>query len=110
METLDLPIYILIDESAKVLSSAKTEILRPSELPDTGNYYLVTQDGLFIVKDSPLIQGGVPLVDTDDNLVRSLHTFPRTRRIFPQVQRQWKPTSKPGMFDRFFDWVDGFLD
>lgn len=100
---LALPIYVLVDEETKILPSAKVEYKRPSELPENGNYYVLTSEGLHIAKDSPLVKGIVPLGDENDNLRRSLAVFSKACKLrLPKIPplvlaRAW------AFFARVFD-------
>jgi hypothetical protein len=59
-EVVALPIYIVVEEDAVVLPTAKVEIVTPSELPPDGRYYALTSEGMKISKDTGLINALVP--------------------------------------------------
>lgn len=58
---LAVPIYILVDEDALILPSAKVEIVRPSQLPTQGSYYVLTSEGLQVRKDTNIVNALVPV-------------------------------------------------
>lgn len=78
---LALPIYVLVDEKTKILPSAKVQFCKPSELPESGAYYVLTSEGLHIAKDSPIVKGVVPLVSEDDSLRRSLANYHKAGKL-----------------------------
>lgn len=53
---LALPIYVLIEDDALVLPAAKLEYCKVSELPATGNYYVLTREGMQISKDTTIVK------------------------------------------------------
>jgi hypothetical protein len=56
-----IPTYVLLDENTVVAPSAKVEYARIDELPESGNFYVLASEGLFIQKDGKLFKGLVPV-------------------------------------------------
>ena len=80
-KVLALPIYVLVEEDAVILPSAKVEIVTPSQLPIEGNHYVLTADGLRVNRDTSIVKG---LTAVDD--IPELASFEQAARLrLPKV-------------------------
>jgi len=82
-KVLAVPIYVLVEEDSLVLPTAKVEIVRPSELPEEGNFFVVTAEGLHVAKDTKIVKALVP-VDSIETLA-SFHQAAKLR--LPKIPR-----------------------
>lgn len=58
---LAVPIYVMVEDDAVILPTANLEFIKPSELPETGNYYVLTSTGLHINKDTTIVKALTPV-------------------------------------------------
>lgn len=58
---LAMPIYVLVEEDALILPNAKVQVVTPSQLPQEGNYYVLTADGLRVNKDTSIVKALAPV-------------------------------------------------
>lgn len=85
------PVYVLVDEDRKILPSAKAQLVKPSELPDKGTFYVLTADGLQIHQDTKIIKAMTPI-----DSIPGLASFQQTAKLrLPKLPplillRAWK--------------------
>jgi len=56
-------IYVLLDDDTAVLPSVELKFAKLDELPENGFYHVITKEGIFHAKDTPLIQSTTEVPD-----------------------------------------------
>lgn len=54
-------VYVLVEDGTQVLPNVECKFVTEKELPDSGNYFLVTREGIAVHKDNKLISSTMPV-------------------------------------------------
>lgn len=54
-----MPVYVLVEKDSKILPSARCEFVTEDELPTEGNFYVITNQGTYLHKDTSFITANV---------------------------------------------------
>jgi proteasome lid subunit RPN8/RPN11 len=60
-----VPIYVLIEENSVVLPTAKLEYVTPKQLPEEGNFFVLTAEGLCKNVDTGIVKALTPVKSID---------------------------------------------